>query len=225
MKLTQDQIAEIKQFINSRGFTHIEVEMEILDHVASAVETKLEQNPKKSITQAIQEVHASFGVFGFSKVEDAFRLSFSKKFRKIQHSILNQYFLSYKSGITLLTFILSLCLVYFAAPTPIAFFSFYIYTIGLTSSFVLLSYYRKIFKKWRKKSLAISSLKFTIPQGFFLVGYGFNLYGNYIVEKSAFPELIFACLISATFIYVLVTKDTYKEVYNWTNERYLKYSD
>ena len=49
MKLAQDQITEIKKFIHSRGFTHIEIEMEILDHVASAVEAKMEKNPNKSI--------------------------------------------------------------------------------------------------------------------------------------------------------------------------------
>ncbi len=37
MTLNKDQIEQIKNFIHSRGFTHIEVEMEILDHVATAV--------------------------------------------------------------------------------------------------------------------------------------------------------------------------------------------
>jgi hypothetical protein len=46
MSLTVEQITAIKAFINKRGFTTIEVEMEILDHVASAVEAKLEETLK-----------------------------------------------------------------------------------------------------------------------------------------------------------------------------------
>ncbi|MFT6053419.1 MAG: hypothetical protein ACJASP_000301, partial [Roseivirga sp.] len=37
MSLTIEQIAAIKAFINKRGFTSIEVEMEALDHLASKV--------------------------------------------------------------------------------------------------------------------------------------------------------------------------------------------
>ena len=78
MPLTKDQLSEIRDFIYSRGFTHIEVEMEILDHVASAVEAKLEENPDKPPTKAIHEVHSSFGVLGFSVLEDEFRKGFRK---------------------------------------------------------------------------------------------------------------------------------------------------
>ncbi len=69
-QLNKEQIAEIKKFIHSRGFNTIEVEMEILDHVASAVTEKLEADPEKTLDKAIKEVHASFEVFGFSTIED-----------------------------------------------------------------------------------------------------------------------------------------------------------
>lgn len=75
MPLNKHQIEQIKQFIHSRGFTHIEVEMEILDHVASAVENKLEKDPSMSLERAIQEVHAGFGPLGFSTFEDSINKS------------------------------------------------------------------------------------------------------------------------------------------------------
>lgn len=107
MPLTNAQLSEIKKFIHSRGFTTIEVEMEILDHVASSIEAKLEANPNKSIKKAIHEVHAGFGPLGFSVMEDEFRKSYGKQFGIIQRGLLWAYFSSPKSIVTVLVFLLS----------------------------------------------------------------------------------------------------------------------
>ena len=118
MQLTKEQISEIKKFIHSRGFTHIEVEMEILDHVASAVEAKLETNPNKSITKAIHEVHAGFGPLGFSVMEDEFRKSYLNEHRLLRNNIIKDLFGSSKVIIVLMTFIMSYTLSLLILPLP-----------------------------------------------------------------------------------------------------------
>jgi hypothetical protein len=78
MKLTLEQINQLKQWISKRGFTHLDVQLEIIDHVACAIEEKLEKDPSKSLEVAFKEVHSSFGVMGFSSLEE----SISKRVQK-----------------------------------------------------------------------------------------------------------------------------------------------
>lgn len=71
MKLSSEQIAQIKSWISKRGFTHTDVQYEIIDHVASAIEDKIENKPELGLEGAFSEVHKSFGVFGFQTFEES----------------------------------------------------------------------------------------------------------------------------------------------------------
>ncbi|WKV11680.1 hypothetical protein [Marivirga harenae] len=71
MKLAPHQIEQIKSWISKRGFTHTDVQYEIIDHVASAIESKMEENPDIELEDAFSQVHKSFGIFGFAEIEEA----------------------------------------------------------------------------------------------------------------------------------------------------------
>lgn len=77
--LTSDELLLVKNFINKRGFEFFDLQLEILDHTAAAVEEKITQNPAMSVEKALVEVHASFGPLGFVTIEDAFIKQLSKK--------------------------------------------------------------------------------------------------------------------------------------------------
>lgn len=80
MKLNHEQIKIIRQFISKRGFTAIDLQLEILDHVACRLEEKMSANPSLGFSQALREAHYGFGVFGFSTMEDAMAKSLNKKY-------------------------------------------------------------------------------------------------------------------------------------------------
>ncbi|SFC82032.1 hypothetical protein SAMN05421747_1318 [Parapedobacter composti] len=82
MKLTQTQLDQIKSFISKRGFTAIDLQLEIIDHVACRIEDKLRENPDLPFEQALKQTHAEFGVFGFSILEDALIQSLNRKYRR-----------------------------------------------------------------------------------------------------------------------------------------------
>lgn len=83
MNLTKEQLASIKAFINKKGITYLDVQMEILDHVASSVEERMTANENLSFDDALKQTHASFGIFGFGAIEDAIVNGMSKKYRRI----------------------------------------------------------------------------------------------------------------------------------------------
>ncbi|MEO6521512.1 MAG: hypothetical protein ABIN91_07540 [Mucilaginibacter sp.] len=92
MKLTADQITEIKAFISKRGFTYPDVQLEIIDHVASRVEELMSNDHTLTLHQAISITHGEFGIMGFSVFEDSMISSLQKRFFKLFISIFSSYF-------------------------------------------------------------------------------------------------------------------------------------
>ncbi len=82
MKLTRDQIDQLKKLISYKGYPEIDVQYEILDHVACKVEALLEENPKLGLDDAFRKVHSSFGIFGFSTLEESYKKAIEKRIRK-----------------------------------------------------------------------------------------------------------------------------------------------
>jgi hypothetical protein len=82
-KLDKTQIDHINKYILKKGVKYIDVQMEILDHVASAVEERMSLNEALTLDEALADVHQSFGIFGFSSLEDAIVSGMNKKYNSI----------------------------------------------------------------------------------------------------------------------------------------------
>jgi hypothetical protein len=106
MKLTSEQIAQIKSWISKRGFTHTDVQYEIIDHVASAIEDKIEDNPELGLEEAFFEVHKSFGVFGFQTFEESIANRLNKELLRSYWSACKEILFSTKIIIPILIFII-----------------------------------------------------------------------------------------------------------------------
>lgn len=76
--LREDQLEQIKAFIRQRGYKEIDLQYEILDHLACQVEEKM-QIQGVSFENALIQSHQDYGVMGFSVIEDSIRKSLHKK--------------------------------------------------------------------------------------------------------------------------------------------------
>ncbi|ERM84495.1 hypothetical protein P872_25400 [Rhodonellum psychrophilum GCM71 = DSM 17998] len=81
MKLSKPQIDQLKALISKKGYPEIDVQYEILDHVACKVESMLDHHPKLSMEDAFQKVHSEFGIFGFSDLELSYKKTIDKRLR------------------------------------------------------------------------------------------------------------------------------------------------
>jgi len=82
MKLTKNQIEQLKKMISRKGYPFIDVQYEILDHVACKIEELMVQDPKPSLEAAFAKVHASFGIFGFSGWEESYVKLIEQRFKR-----------------------------------------------------------------------------------------------------------------------------------------------
>lgn len=96
MNLSPDQITTLKKLISFKGYEEIDVQYEILDHVACRVELLMEENKKLSLEDAFRKTHAEFGIFGFADLADSYRESIRKKFWSKYWASLRSLLTSYR---------------------------------------------------------------------------------------------------------------------------------
>lgn len=65
------------------GFKYIDVQMEILDHVATAVEERMTENPGLTFQDAVNQTQASFGPKGFRQIEISIIGGMTRRYRKL----------------------------------------------------------------------------------------------------------------------------------------------
>lgn len=82
MKLTPDQIQQIDDYIAACDIKWYDVRMELLDHFATSLEEKLEENPTLDFKQAIVNEHKSFSDQGFKKLLNTTTKAVEKQFYK-----------------------------------------------------------------------------------------------------------------------------------------------
>ncbi|MCH6233194.1 hypothetical protein [Cognataquiflexum rubidum] len=169
MKLTKPQIEQLKNLISKKGYPEIDVQYEILDHVACKVETMLEENPKLNIGEAFQKVHASFGIFGFSGLEESYKKLIETRLTKYFWQELKSNLLSIKILVPLL---LTFC--YFQ------------------SAYVLEKYFS--FGDGGEFLIGLLFLAFVMVWWFYSFGRGFRKYKNYASWRGNQGILMFTYL-------------------------------
>lgn len=65
-QLTTEQIDALFAFTKKHLVEHYDVQVELVDHLANAIEAQWKENPKISFEEALDKEYKSFGVFGFS---------------------------------------------------------------------------------------------------------------------------------------------------------------
>lgn len=83
MTLSKEQINKIKIYLQEIGFKYLDVQMEILDHVATAVEEKMTENSILSFQDAVNQTRDSFGPNGFMVIEKSIVKGLTKKYNKL----------------------------------------------------------------------------------------------------------------------------------------------
>jgi len=83
VKLNNEQLDYLKQFIISKGFKDHAVVLEILDHFACKVEEVMSQDASITFYDAIPLARQAFGVKGFYPISNALQLQSRRKYQKL----------------------------------------------------------------------------------------------------------------------------------------------
>jgi hypothetical protein len=82
-ELTQEQVAQLFDFTRKHFVEYYDVQVELVDHLASSIETEMEQNSSLSFDEALNKVFSGFGIFGFDGITQTKADAIAKQQRKL----------------------------------------------------------------------------------------------------------------------------------------------
>ena len=188
--LTTQQIDELFAFCRRHYVQHYDVQTELVDHLANAIEEKIQHNNRLSFERALDEVYAGFGYKGFAGVVEAKMNAINKQSQRMRWYYFWSYFTWPKAAFTLclcaLAFLIhSVCsaevLKWILLVFPL------IYLIG--EIFIVIKYYRE--SKKIKRKLVLTSMLYTFP-GMSVMYYNLtiNVFNFHFETWYYHPEII-----------------------------------
>lgn len=92
MKLSSEQIERLYQFTRQHYVEYYDLQTELVDHLANAIEEQWQENPELSFDEALQIEFKKFGVFGFMNVVEQRQSALNKKYGKMVWNELKTFF-------------------------------------------------------------------------------------------------------------------------------------
>jgi len=157
--LTDEQIQELYAYCKRKSINYYDIQVEIVDHMANAIEAKMEANPSLAFKQALEEVHTSFGSFGLREIVREKTNAMGKHYRKMRMRLFMSYFTPPKLMLTLL---LVIAMVSFEKLLPDEFLPYVLLT-GLVITFIVfvrLAWLRRCLRKRQKQQLLMTDKQY-----------------------------------------------------------------
>jgi hypothetical protein len=149
--LTNDQIDQLFTFCEKHFVHHYDVQAELVDHLANAIEERMASDEKISFESALASVHAGFGVLGFAGVVNSRSSSLSIQYRKLKKQLFFSYFTWPKAAMTACLFLLLMLPLKFLVPSQLSVFMLVpIYFLVGFEIFIGTKYVLRIKKQNRK---------------------------------------------------------------------------
>lgn len=141
-QLTQKEVDYLFDFVNKRNIPYIDVQYELVDHLASAIEEKMDLQSGLSFQEALREVYNQFPLTGFALFQIEKEKGLKSYWRRKFWNYLRQYIHFPKIlNIVLIMLIVVMTLLHFKHGVLLIFATYIITTIG---SMIVLSHHKNI---------------------------------------------------------------------------------
>ena len=213
-ELTDEQVAQLFEFTRKHYVEYYDVQVELVDHLASSIETEWEKNPELDFDAALNNVFSDFGIFGFTDVIE----SNAKSIWKQQRKLWKQTFIRQFKWPNLLKSISIWIILY----VSLSIFPVKIIAIITALSIIPLSLYflnkeQQYLKKYSTKKLILTSQRFMYLSLSYIPCYLLQFFGSFIYQQ----ELWFiSSLFTFLFILVFAYRACSKEIINLAETKY-----
>lgn len=149
IKLTRTQIDQLYLFTRQHYVEWYDLQSELVDHLANAIETHWQENPKLTFEEVLNKEFQKFGVFGFMDVVEEKQKFLGKKYRKLIWNYYTEFFRLPKIILTFLSMLLIYkLLIVFDGAKDIIFGLILILSLG----FFVRTFYKEKFVSDKNKS-------------------------------------------------------------------------
>ena len=106
LELSKEQIQELLSFVEKKHVRYLDVQYELVDHLASAIEDEIATDSSLDFQSALKKVYSRFPITGFDQFVTAKEKAMHKYWNRRKWHILSQYFSLPKLIMTIMLFIL-----------------------------------------------------------------------------------------------------------------------
>jgi hypothetical protein len=82
-KLSPEQIEELFAFCRKHFVRHYDLQIELVDHLAAAIEDQISKDDQVTFESALSSTFKNFGIYGFSKVKEQKQKALERKYRNL----------------------------------------------------------------------------------------------------------------------------------------------
>lgn len=214
-KLTETEINELFALCEQKGIKHFDLQIELVDHLASAIEQKWQEEPLLEFHDIMYPLVRQFGRHGFSDIVEEKQSALKKKYLDLQWKYIREFFRLPKIILTI-TITISLFSLFVLSQDYLVFF----FGLMALHEISLLVYTYAIFPKKQKINLPegkffllyehLKSEKYRImtsgkgPMSLVMAFYFLNNHYNIADMNSLSFKLIAAFLVVFTGIITIV---------------------
>ena len=132
MILTAQQIDQLFTFTRQHYVEWYDLQSELVDHLANAIETQWQENPNRSFDEALQIEFKKFGVFGFMEVVEKRQAALGKKYNGLVWHHFKDFFGIPKIVLTIAMTLVLYSILKISAYSEWIFIGLYLIVVGVT---------------------------------------------------------------------------------------------
>lgn len=227
MKLTPEQVNRLYQFTRQHYVEWYDLQTELVDHLANAIEAQWQEHPKLSFEEALQKEFKKFGVFGFMDVVEKRQAALNKKYNGIIWKHFKAFFTIPKIILTTilvgLTYFLLNIALYKADVVLVAFgiiiLSFYFFIIYFANKNKKAN--AATHKKWLLKEIILGRSSIV---GMIYLPIQIMLHSEKVLENSLGVLAISFLLVSLILIEYIMVVEIPKKAEAYLHETYPEYA-
>lgn len=227
MKLTPEQVNRLYQFTRLHYVEWYDLQTELVDHLANAIEAQWQEHPKLSFEEALQKEFKKFGVFGFMDVVEKRQAALNKKYNGIIWKHFKAFFTIPKIILTTilvgLTYFLLNIALYKADVVLVAFgiiiLSFYFFIIYFANKNKKAN--AATHKKWLLKEIILGRSSIV---GMIYLPIQIMLHSEKVLENSLGVLAISFLLVSLILIEYIMVVEIPKKAEAYLHETYPEYA-
>lgn len=91
-KITPEENNDLFRFVHKHYVYHYDLQIELVDHLASAIEEQWEENADISFNEGLKNTFKKFGIYGFSKIKEQKQKELVKKYNRILWKYILEFF-------------------------------------------------------------------------------------------------------------------------------------
>lgn len=209
--LTNKQIDALFAFCKKHYVSYYDIQVELVDHLANAIEEKMNVDPNLSFEAALDNIYAGFGKMGFSQLVKTRAHTLERKYQKQRVRFFFSYFTWPKIGLTALVIAILLYTgSFFSGET--------LYYITMVTAILWFLYdlfvHTQIWRLMRKQSVKMAMTEIVIQEPFALFFFSCIVFPNAIYDEVSYSGFMEFILTTGSIILLTLVLMAYKHVSN-----------